>query len=308
MTTGTQLPIPTASNLLAINPIDPNINDEAKAVGLAFGDLVETTGMAVADVQNKLDMTGATTAQALANTLVDVIAVEELIYDEFGQVQSAASHTRKLPLINFIDPVFYEWSHVRLQGQFYASEITDSATAHREGYSRQAGANLGGVMVFGASLSGGMNFSASGSSYEVDQGSVSTRDTSLGRLRMNARLQPRKDVTVPKPTQVIQGPHIIVMQGPKHDVPGEGFISGRTMNVSIQYMKKNGDPIVGKILNIETDGLLWDYTGASTTDENGMVEIQLSRTFPDAEADTTQVNFVLSVRKGMVANDTTVQL
>jgi len=305
----TQLPtstpsMPNPSMSLAVDPIDPGIGDEMGVAGLAFGDLIEHTGNAVAQTQNQLNLTGAATAQALANTLIDVIAVEETNYDEFGEVDTQVSHTRQLPLINFIDPVFYEWSHVRLQGQFYAREFSDSTTAHSNNYSSQNNSEQHGLLVF----FGGGRTSVSSRERTTDANRVNTSDVSIGRMRMNALLRPRSDVSIPKPTQVIQGPNIVIMQGAVTEDSSPGFIASRSIGIAVQYLKRDGTPIVGKLLNIETDGLVWEFDGASTTDSSGLISITIYRTFLDADVDSTPANFVLSVRKGMVANDTTIQL
>ena len=57
---------------------------------------------------------------ALASTLVNVIAVRERVFRDDGTLDHVTNHVRPLPLISFIDPVFYQWTSVRLQGEFVA--------------------------------------------------------------------------------------------------------------------------------------------------------------------------------------------
>ena len=72
----TNLPVGAGTRSLAIVS-DANVSGEISQAGVAFGDLVETTGMAVAETQNRLNTTSADSATALASTQVDVIAVQE---------------------------------------------------------------------------------------------------------------------------------------------------------------------------------------------------------------------------------------
>ena len=71
---------------------DANVADEGRAAGVSFGALIQSTGSAVASTQSALNDTSAATATALATTLVDVIALQERIYDDQGNVVDAKSH------------------------------------------------------------------------------------------------------------------------------------------------------------------------------------------------------------------------
>lgn len=294
----------TSSSTLDILPFDPAIDDELDRAGVAFGDLVETTGEAIANTQLRLDLNSAATAQALATTQVDVIAARETTYHDNGSIDSQVDHTMKLPLINFIDPVFYEWSHVRLQGQYYAMEVATATQAKQKNYTRQTRTGQAGLLVF---FGGGRTSNRSSSSV-VERESTSSRDTSVGRMRMNALLRPREDVSVPKPVQVIQGPNIAILQSEFIADSSGGFLSSRTMEIIIQYTTREGDPIAGKSFSVDTNGLTWQYTSAGITDSDGNVSVTLIRNFVDAEADTTPADFIISARKGMVSNSITVQM
>ena len=293
-----------SSSTLDILPFDPAIADEVGRAGVAFGDLVETTGQAVAATQLQLDLNSAATAQALATTQVDVIAARGTTYRDDGSIDSQIDHTMKLPLINFIDPVFYEWSHVRLQGQFYAMEVANAATAHERRYTKQSSTGQAGLLV----LFGGGRTATRSSETVIDRGTTEARDTSIGRMRANAMLRPRTDVSVPKPTQVIQGPNIAILQSEFTPDNTGGFLSARHMELIIQYSTREGNPIPGKEFSVDTGGLTWEYTGAHVTDADGNVSITLTRSFVDADADTTPTDFVVTARKGLVSNSITVQM
>ncbi len=289
--------LPQASQPLALRG-NANVNDELEGAGVAFGELVRTVGESVAAAQVELNKTGADTATALANTLVDVIAVQETTYDDDGTIQEAETHTRKLPLINFIDPPFYEWTKVRVQGHFYASEFASSAS--QTDVSTTTTLNVG-VRGFSIGPFGGVGVSGS-SSNTTDVASTTVErleDRSVGRMRLNSRLQPRRDATVPPPRQVIRGPRLILIEGPIVDDASGDF---RTMDVTIQYQKRDGTPIAGKPISFETDGVAWEFKGSNQTDADGLLELTLKRFFLDEEADRSPAEVIVTARIGILSN------
>src|SRR4029079_10588944 len=100
-----------------------DVSGQLATAGLAFGDLVKLTGQAVADTQQTLNKTAADSTSTLAQTLVDVIVVQETDFADNANVTGGKSFTQQLPLIDFVDPVLYQWTQVRLQGRFVASQF-----------------------------------------------------------------------------------------------------------------------------------------------------------------------------------------
>jgi hypothetical protein len=277
-----------------------DVSGQLATAGMAFGDLVKLTGKAVADTQTKLNKTGADSTSALATTLVDVIAVQEVDYDDNGNVTGEQTFTQQLPLIDFIDPVIYQWTQVRLQGRFTASQFAATAsTDTHTNTSTDASGQAGLGIIFGGGYN---NFQ-----WDDSQTHVNTNfeiEDSVGLLRMNAVLEPRHDIGVPKPRQAIVGPRIAIDGGPITDVGAPA--TSRTMEVVITYTNSNGDPLANKELAIDTQGVAWAYQAGSTTDANGAVTIVLTRQFVGDNPDRTPVNFVVTVRKGIVSEATTV--
>ncbi|MBI5550033.1 MAG: hypothetical protein HY911_00905 [Desulfobacterales bacterium] len=303
MPSGRNLPVGAGTSALAIVP-EANVSGEIARAGVAFGDLVQTTGMAVAETQNRLNTTSAASATALATTQVDVIAVQEKIYDDQGNITHMVSHMRRLPLINFIDPVFYQWNYVRLQGEFVAREFASAATSYRNGWTSSSKSGQGGLLV----ILGGGRTTMDYSSTTTTTSAEATEDISYGRVRMNALLTPRSDVSVPKPAQVLRGPNLAIVQGEITDLRdgAAGPLTGRTMSVMLEYRRRDGAPIANKLLSIDTQGATWEYVGTQTTSAAGQVEILLTRTFLDPEADTTPTDVIITARIGLVQNSTSV--
>lgn len=294
--------LPVGYGTTSLTAQEADVSDELGRTGVALGDLIKKTGLAVAETQNRLNNTSAESATALANTLVDVIAVEEKTYLDDGTLDSVTTHTRKLPLINFIDPAFYQWTKVRLQGQYFAREFVTDTSYSRYSSQKTGRSGQAGVFVL---LGGGYNRRSFQSDY-VQTTTNRTDDVAFGRIRMNVLLEPRDDATVPKPRQIIQGPRLSLIHGDIADDTVSGVLKGRTMSMLIQYHKRDGSPISGKPISIETSGLPWSHVGSTTTDSNGQMEIQLRRDFLDEEANTSPMDVVVTARIGLVQNTVTV--
>lgn len=300
---------PVGKPTLALAAADANVADEGRAAGVSFGTLIQTTGNAVASTQSALNDSSAATATALASTLVDVIALQERIYDDQGNVVNAKSHVLKLPLITFIDPVFYQWSSVRLQGYFYASEFASETSISSSVTAKNASA--GGASVLGFTFgSGRFSLGTTRTDLEIETSS----DTSFGLVRMNALLEPRRDVGIPKPTQVIQGPSLTIIQGEIINDPATGVPASRTMSLLIEYRRRDGTPIAGKSISIETNGVAWNFdTDPAVTDADGHLALTLNRQFIAATGegaeppDTSAQDFIITARIGLVQNNTTVR-
>lgn len=282
--------------------LDAAVSDEISRAGMGLGELVKLTGQAVAATQNQLNETSSRTATALAETLVDLVAVEEKIYRDDGTLDTVQTYTRQLPLINFIDPVFYQWTSVRLQGRFVAREFSSSTAVESSTFSSREGSGQEGLLVI---LGGGYNNFQYGYN-QTNRNTEVNNDISMGQMRMNTLLEPRKDIGVPKPNQAIQGPRLSLIQGEIIDIMDGSRISARTMSMIAQYNRRDGTAITGKAISIETNGVSWSFSGDPITNASGQLEIILRREFLDEEADTTPTEIIVSARIGLVQNSTTI--
>lgn len=277
-----------------------DVSAQLATAGMAFGDLVKLTGKAVADTQQQLNKTAADSTSALAKTLVDVIAVQEVDYDDAGNVTGAKTFTQKLPLIDVVDPVLYQWTQVRVRGRFSASQFASSRSSDRFDHSSSESSGQAGLFLF---LGGGYN------NFQYDSSSVHTEsdfrmESSVGLMRMNAVLEPRHDIGVPKPRQAVVGPRISIDAGPIADVGNPA--TSRTMRAVLTYQRADGTPIAGKTLSIDTQGVAWGYVGGvDTTDADGLLTIELTRFFVGETPDRTPVDVIVSARKGIVGESAT---
>lgn len=309
MATSPQIPLSANTSALALSNL-PDVNDGTRKAGLSFGRLLESTGLAVAESSRQLNEVGAEMTSKLASTMVDVIAAEVNQYNDQGQLVAAGTKTltNKLPLINFIDPVFYEWTQVRLQGLFQATEFAASTETSTTVVTASAGkSNTGPSFFFGAG-NNRFAFGVSHTSTDVDDSSGS----SFGLIRASALLQPKTDIGVPKPRQLVNAPSFAVVFGP--DVTDTA--TARKKEVSIQCFKSDGaKQAQNKVLpvSIEVVGAQWAFNssvtldnGRPTLDGNGQFGIVLEREFPTppgegAVPDKGQADATVTVRMGVVS-------
>jgi hypothetical protein len=157
-------------------------------------------------------------------------------------------------------------------------------------------------IFFGVGFVGGSNSSTKSSS-DIDTSS----DRSFGHVRASALLQPKRDIGVPAPRQVVRGPSLNILAGEIQDVLTGGNITARTMSALIELRKQDSSPIAGKAISIETDGVPWSFStpGAETTDAQGQVAITLRREFIGEAPDTSPKDVIVSARLGLVSNNTT---
>lgn len=319
----------------SILPGAANVTPELEEAGKSFGNLLLVTGNAVAESQRRLNQASAKNAMALSTTKVEVIAVRETTYGDDGTIEDSTEIVQKLPLVNFMDPVFYEWPDVHLQGVFMADEITSgqqSASQVKTASGVDTGARLG--IKFGPlSLAGyerraGTSSAVQGTTMTAQ---ATTSDYACGNIRLNARLVPKTDVGVPKPRQIVRGPKLnFVHLDPDDNPKPPALPQTRTVDVTIRYTQHDGstpiggpDEATGKLVSIESDGLTWKYLDNANkgngdihrTDKAGEVKIQLIRTFVDNTddpenpilADRSPIDVMVTARVGMVRNTTVVR-
>lgn len=302
--------------------VPPETTDPAGSlaeVGSDFGLLLLGIGNAVAATQQKLTENSADTTTKLANTLVDVIAVQQTGYDDNGNIRAALPIKEKMPVITYVSPVYYEFPQVRVQGRFVVSEFAAAGTSQSSSSSSGFGVGVGMSLqkkAFSIGASGGFSSSSQSTSVstQFDQA------TAVGQMRMFARLAPREDVGIPKPLRVIVGPSITILAADLQNGTDPDGTPFRSLSVLLQLRDRSGKPIPGKALSIDTEGIPWTFvpatekvTGPKDTPTAGNLEILLKRSFPEPPpdappVDTTPKSVVISAVLGAVSNRTTVTI
>jgi hypothetical protein len=310
MATSQPLPagLPAGASTLTLDVTGPaDVNEGIKKAGMSFGKLLESTGLAVAESSRQLNEVGADMTSALARQQVDVIAAQVNAYNDDGTLNAAGTRTltQKLPLINFIDPVFYEWTQVRLQGIFQATELVTSNEASTTTVSASASATNTGTGFFFGVGSNRFSFGIGTASSDVD----TSTETSFGAIRASALLQPKTDIGVPKPRQLLSGPSFGILFGP--DVADDA--TSRSKEISVVCFKADGSPQTTALpVSIELTGAQWAWkppapgNNQPVPDATGAFGILISRDFPvqPGEAglvDKAPVEVTMTVRMGVVS-------
>jgi hypothetical protein len=267
----------------AVAASESDITDELSKGGPAFGDFVKSVGLAVAEAQTKLDETLTATAKKLSDTLIDVIAVFEQQIDDNGVMVAGNPIVQRLPLINYLMPTAYQWSRVFLQADMNVSEFNGAngfnIQGKSESVSARASASYGLIGGFGASVSGGY----SNSSYQASGETSFSRDTGAGSLHMEATLEPRADVQLPRPFILQKGPRLKLVSGSRQDIMNTAtppVAVGRKVVITAELKNAQNGALSGKTLEIKVENPSLNYTVAQTdgkTDSNGTLSIEVRR-------------------------------
>jgi hypothetical protein len=266
-----------------------DVTDEVEKLGPAFGSFVKSVGLAVAEAQTALDKTLVDTAKALSDTKIDVIAIFEQQIDDNGTMQAGHPIVQQLPLVNYLMPTAYQWSRVYLQADMNVSEFNSANGFNIQSKSMafNASARAGGGLFSGFSASGSTSFGISSS--EVAGGSSYSQDVAAGKMHMEATLEPRADIQLPKPFVIQKGPQLKLMAGSLQDVieetpdpnggPSVKKLVGHKVTLTAELKATNGGPGKAKQLEISLSQPL-TYTMTPTdgkTDDNGNLTIEITR-------------------------------
>ena len=204
-------------------------------------------------------------------------------------------------------------AQVRLQGMFFAQEFVASTETSSLGVTASSQAqNTGTSIIFGVG-SNKSSFGIGGSSSNVD----TDQEQSFGHIRASALLQPKTDIGVPKPRQLIDAPSLSVRVSA--DVDDATEPGARLKKISVLWFKRDGSKQASgkRAPSIEVTGALWDFdtpaAGAvkGQTDDEGEVPLLLKRVLPvpagATEPDRTPVDVTVVVRLGVVSSTTVVR-
>jgi hypothetical protein len=286
---------------------DADVTDELKKGGLAFGELVKATGLSVAKTQRELEKTAADSISALSTQNVEIIAAELVQYNDQGAITDVQTVKQQLPLITIVDPPVYQWENVRLQAMLFAREVASESTSTTTTAAVTSSFSTSAGLLFGSARA---SFQASGSRTTVT--AEETSDVSVGIMRLNALLTPRKDTGIPKPRQIVEGPSLRIVRGPLDPVsaPAADGVRTRAQHLTIEYRNAEGEPITGKKISVDTDGVSWTFDDGvdAETDAEGEVALTLTRLIPDGGDPNTPLDVVVSARIGLVQDTLSVSM
>jgi hypothetical protein len=299
----------------AAQATEADITNELEKGGPAFGSFVKAVGLAVAEAQQKLDENLVTTAKALSDNQIDVVAVfEQQIKDDTGEMDKGNIILQKLPLINYLMPTAYKWSRVYLEMDMKVREFNTSNGFNIQGKSMGIGVRASG----GYSTFGGGNINSSASfNYNTSQysGETSTSaDEAAGSMHMEATLEPRTDIELPRPFILQKGPRLKLLVGTREDLDKDGNpttdptkIVGRQVTLTAELKKTDGSANDAKTLEVSVEPAGLSYTGSGTTNSQGKLEIKIARTGAMFDKQTP-LSATVRVRFGLISDAVVVNL
>lgn len=259
------------------------VSDDVARMGKSFGAFIEDVGRGVAETQASLDKNSAAITAQLAATEIEVPAVVEQVLDDDGTPSSASNAVnvvnQKMSLIQFIVPTFYQWRHVQLDLSFNVEEI-------------------GAIEDFKISKTAIAQKSRRGSTRSMissASGTLSASDTDQADGSVNARLEPRPDITPPAPFLFRTGPSI-------NFIPGGEITDAVTKQVlgadiTVLVLKADGTPNEGKLIKVAVAQGSYTAADGLTTDAEGKVKLEIRKSDPTA---TKPLTSTLSVTLGIV--------
>jgi hypothetical protein len=292
-------------------PADSDVTDELTGGGVAFGEFVKSVGLAVASAQEELDKTMRETAKELSETKIDVIAVfEQVTNDDDGSMAEGIVHNQQLPLINYIMPTAYAWSRVYLEADMNVQEFNSRSGFNIQQKSFSVGASTSiGFGGLGVSGSGQAGFQFGSSSTGVDQSAGF--DNAAGKLHMEATLEPRADVQLPKPFILQKGPKLDVQVGAKRELKGDANdptkVTGYEVSLTAILRKTDGSPNGTKPLSLTISDPSLSWTSDGKTDANGEMPIKVTRRVLDPATDKP-VQALVRVSFGLVSQPASIAL
>jgi hypothetical protein len=300
---------------------ESNVNDEAEGTAVAFGAFVKNIGMAVAAAQEELDKTLRETAKQLSETKIEVVHTFEQELDDDGHLtNNGSAKMQALPLINYLMPTAYQWSRVYLEADMKVQEFNSKSGFDIMSKSSSGGLRLGGGFgLSGWSASGGFGFGSSSNQTSVQNGY--SMDNAAGSMHMEATLEPRSDIELPKPIILQKGPTLTVATTSVADILGtkppatesdpdpKAPVIGKEATLKVTVKKADGSVNASKLVeySVEQAKINHSAPGGLSTNAAGEVIIKLRREGTAYDANTPMPVQVI-VWLGMVSKTITVNM
>lgn len=263
------------------------VSDEMANGGPAFGSFVSKVGSAIAEAQKSLDETLVSTAVALADKDIEVVAIWEQKINDDGEMEEGKPIKEKLPLVTYIMPTAYQWKQVILRADMYVAKFNVANGFNIKGsYKTETEGGMGGEL---AELLGTRASTSSSGETSFEQTASLSANAAAGWLHMEATLEPRPDIKPPQPFVVQKGPRMKVTAGPRENIKGEEQDSetiGRKVTLTVELRNVVNDPLKGKHISVQISEPLINYTFLNSDDtenkngntgDDGILKIELRR-------------------------------
>jgi hypothetical protein len=290
-----------------------DVTDALTKGGPAFGSFLKSIGMAVADTQAALDKTMGETAKMLSTTTVEIAQAYQQVLDENGELDEEAPGSgavmTKMPLIAFVPVTAYQIMQLHLTADMDVSEFntTNGFNIKKDhvGFDVNANANYGIFSGFNAHADTALKTTFDNDSERRFTG----ENKAAGKLHMEATIEPRHDIQLPKPYLVQKGPKLRLTVLERKDITSDPAdptkVTGRTVTISAHLAKQDGSNLKGKSLDVACDGnFVCTVANNGVTGEDGTVRITVERSGLTPESNTPVTTSVRASMKLVTANTT----
>jgi hypothetical protein len=293
--------------------VESDVTNELAGGGVAFGSFVKSVGLAVAEAQTQLDKTLVDTAKALSDTKINTVAVfEQQVKDEDGTMDKGVVHVQELPLTNYLMPTAYQWSRVYLEADMNVQEFNSRSGFNIQQKSFSADARMSGSYSlfggFGARGTAGTSYGSSSTGTDASYG----QDVAAGKLHMEATLEPRGDVELPRPFVLQKGPRMQLQVGSRTPIHQDNDttkpVIGQKVGLTAVLLKTDGSAMeAGKAISLNISEPSLNYTASGVTDGNGKMNIEITRSGAMYDPNTP-VRAMVRVSFGLVSSSVGVVL
>jgi len=242
----------------------------------AFGNVLASIGLGVAQSQKSLDDGVIDTVNRLKDLEIEIITDVIEVLDDGGIPDPAQTEirTEKVSVLNFFTPTFHEWKNVSLAmdlevGAFHLDQGIQFTRSQRTLNTTATGLFWGFLGWFDTKDES--RFSSATSSVNQE-----TR-WQQGQVRVDAQLGPRRTSKLGNPDKIEIGPQIYVTQGAVAEEKTGTLVTARTIDIEIRVRKANGDANPGKSIVFDAGGLLPSFPGGNVTDPDGVMTATLKR-------------------------------
>jgi len=261
---------------------EANVSDTLGDLAPTFGEVLRSIGMGVATSQTALDQGLVSTAATLSATKIELVTqvIQQLDEDGLPNPGATELQTKKVSLINYINPQAHEWKHVSL-----SMDLSVGAMDVESGVTFTQSQNSSSVATTG------LLWGFVGWFDDADRGSYnrSTRETDReteweqGQVRMDAMLGPRRTSKFPVPAEVTIGPSLSFAQGAVSELASGGVVTERSLEVSISVRKADGSVNPDKTIEVVSDRFIIEYLdngnpgGFNKSNSDGIVIVAAKR-------------------------------
>ena len=223
------------------------------------------------------------------------------------------ANVQKLPLINYLMPTSYQWTRVYLEADMKVSEFNSANGFNIKGQSTTFTAGVqGSTGLLGGGISGDTRFSTG--SFQNGTQSSTAQDSAAGTLHMEATLEPRPDIQLPRPLILQKGPHLKITAGAREDITDTASppaVIGRKITLTAELKDKANNALSGKQLEFRISEPLLNYTitpADGKTDTNGQLTIEVRREGAAFDKDKPPEAVIVNVWLGLVNEQVVINL